>query len=261
MSDLELMSPADLAGLSKKVADACKDIVEKTAIEIQKRRYVKVEGWQAIANGFGCVGSARNVEKVFDPADDRFLGFRAIGEVRRLKDMEVISTGEGFVGVDEPRWFGGKSEVWDREKRKMVTKEFKPAPEYSVRAMVQTRAISRACRGAFAFIIVLIGGKKEYSTTPAEEVGDDEPGHEKTMKPAKTPEQAENADAWRNYTCTYGTKGGPLRGKQLGELTDANLEFVYGKFVASGQAVSPQDQKMVEGLKLWKDWFDSHNAE
>lgn len=123
------------------VAGVCKDIVQETAQKIGGRKYVRVEGWQAIATAHGCVASARDVEKIEG-------GWRAIGEVRRMDNGQVIATAEGFLGEDEPVW----------AKR----------PEYAKRAMCQTRAISRACRSAFAHVVVLIGGGLE--TTPAEEV-------------------------------------------------------------------------------------------
>ena len=123
------------------VAGVCKDIVQETAQRIGGRKYVRVEGWQAIATAHGCVASARDVERIEG-------GWRAIGEVRRMDNGSVIATAEGFLGEDEPVW----------AKR----------PEYAKRAMCQTRAISRACRSAFAHVVVLIGGGLE--TTPAEEV-------------------------------------------------------------------------------------------
>jgi hypothetical protein len=123
------------------VAGVCKDIVHQTAQSIGGRKYVRVEGWQAIATAHGCVASARDVERIDG-------GWRAIGEVRRMDTGATIATAEGFLGEDEPVW----------AKR----------PEYAKRAMAQTRAISRACRSAFAHVVVLIGGGLE--TTPAEEV-------------------------------------------------------------------------------------------
>src|SRR5689334_15509469 len=72
------------------VAGVCKEIVLKTAMELQGKKYVRVEGWQSIAVAFGCAASSRDVERI--PG-----GFRAIGEVRRMSDGQVISTAEGFV--------------------------------------------------------------------------------------------------------------------------------------------------------------------
>jgi hypothetical protein len=60
----------------------------------------------------------------------------------------VICEAEGFVGDDERTW----------AKR----------DEFAKRAMAQTRAISRACRSAFAFIVTYMDAGLE--TTPAEEV-------------------------------------------------------------------------------------------
>ena len=124
-------------------AGLCGEIVKRTAKQIQGRKYVQVEGWQSIANAFGCFAAARDVERVQG-------GFRAVGEVRRVVDgaVLVLSTAEGFVGDDEKTWAGRH--------------------EYAKRAMAQTRAISRACRSAFAFVVTLIDG--DLSTTPAEEV-------------------------------------------------------------------------------------------
>lgn len=131
------------------VAGVCREIVNATAQQIGAKRYVRVEGWQSIAIAHGCVASARDVERLED-------GFRCIGEVKRMDTGQVISQAEGFLGDDE--------EMWSKR------------PVYARRAMVQTRAISRACRSAFAHIVVLID--RNLSTTPAEEVphgGFDEP--------------------------------------------------------------------------------------
>src|SRR6188768_4024409 len=123
------------------VAGAIKDFAVRKCVMIQGKKYPPVEVWQAVANGFGCVASAKDVEVVEG-------GIRAIGEVRRVHDGIVIATGEGFVGTDEGTW----------EKR----------PLFARRAMAQTRAISRACRAAFAFVLPLIDAG--LSTTPAEEM-------------------------------------------------------------------------------------------
>jgi uncharacterized protein (DUF3820 family) len=141
------------------VAGACRAIVKETCQRIGQKDYVRVEGWQAIAVAHGCVASARDVERLED-------GYRCIGEVKRMDNGQVISQAEGFLGDDEPMW----------EKR----------PTYAKRAMCQTRAISRACRSAFAHIVVLID--KSLSTTPAEEVphgGFDDINTDKYEKPVK----------------------------------------------------------------------------
>jgi len=126
---------------STDAATLCGDIVKATATKIQGKRYVTVEGWQAIAVAHGCVASSRDVEMIEG-------GIRAIGEIRRMSDGGVIATAEGFLGDDEQMW----------AKR----------PMFARRAMAQTRAISRACRSAFAHVVILID--RELGTTPAEEM-------------------------------------------------------------------------------------------
>lgn len=148
---------AEVYRASTDAAGLCREIVLKTAQNIQGRKYVKVEGWQAIAIAHGCTASAEEVERV---TDEGMSGFRAIGVVRRMSDGAEIARAEGFLGDDES--------VWSKR------------PVYARRAMVQTRAISRACRSAFAHVVVLIDAN--LSTTPAEEVPEggfeDEPRHQ-----------------------------------------------------------------------------------
>lgn len=144
---LELVTdkPQELMRRATDVAGICKEIVLKTAVQIQGRKYVKCEGWMSIATAHGCIASSRDVQKVEG-------GYKAIGEIRRIADGVLLAQAEGFVGMDE-------------------TKTWAQRPEYACRAMAQTRAISRACRAAFAHVVVLMDAG--LSTTPAEEVPDD----------------------------------------------------------------------------------------
>lgn len=140
---------------STDAASLCKNIVLARAVTIQGRRYVPVEGWQAIAVAHGCAASARDVTRIDG-------GFRAVGEIRRMSDGVMIAEAEGFVGEDEPVWFGGEVHAYGK------VKKHPKRPDYAIRAMAQTRAISRACRSAFAHVVVLID--EGLSTIPAEEV-------------------------------------------------------------------------------------------
>jgi hypothetical protein len=137
---------------STEAANLCKEIVVATSSNIQGRRYVAVEGWQAIAVAHGCAASARDVERIDG-------GVRAIGEIRRMSDGQLIATAEGFVGEDETTWFGGK------DKRGKVHEK---RADYAIRAMAQTRAMSRAGRTAFAHVVVMMNAG--LATTPAEEM-------------------------------------------------------------------------------------------
>lgn len=145
-------------------AGLCKEIVLRTAKEIQGRKFVPVEGWQAIAVAHGCVASAGNVERIDG-------GFRAIGRIIRTDTGQEISSAEGFVGDDEQMWL----------KR----------PEYARRAMAQTRAISRACRSAFAHVVVMMNAGLQ--TTPAEEMEFEHTPREKSVNAAPAKPLSEKA--------------------------------------------------------------------
>lgn len=146
--------PAELIRQSSDIAGLCREIVVASAVQIGPKKYVPVEAWQAIATAHNCVAGASNVRKVDG-------GFSAIGEIRRMNDGTLLATAEGFVGDDEPMW----------AKR----------PEFARRAMAQTRAISRACRSAFAHVVVLMNAG--LSTTPAEEM--DSVGEAHTPAPTR----------------------------------------------------------------------------
>lgn len=136
---------------STDVAGACKEIVTRTSIKIQNRKYVPVEGWMAIATAHGCNLSATDVKQVDG-------GISARGIVRRISDGLILGEAEGFVGEDEKTWSN--------------------RPMFARRAMAQTRSMSRAARSVFAHVVVLMDAGLE--TTPAEEMG-----HEIEVKPVE----------------------------------------------------------------------------
>lgn len=133
-------SPSALMRRATDVAGVCREIVTRTAMELNNRKYVRVEGWASIAAAYGCVPTIREVVE-----DER--GIKAIADLVRT-DGTVVASAEGYVGLDEPRWANQAL--------------------YARRGMAQTRAVSRVCRTVFAFVVVLIDEKLQ--TTPAEEI-------------------------------------------------------------------------------------------
>ena len=146
MNDLTIIpdsnNPVANIKRSTDVAGACKEIVSRTSIKIQNKKYVPVEGWMAIATAHGCNLSATDVKQVEG-------GISARGIVRRISDGITLGEAEGFVGDDEKTWSN--------------------RPLFARRAMAQTRAMSRAARSVFAHVVVLMDCGLE--TTPAEEMG------------------------------------------------------------------------------------------
>jgi hypothetical protein len=207
---LELVRPEEnpqhLMRRATDVAGVSREIVLKTAMTIQGRKYVRVEGWQAIAVAHGCVASSKDVERTES-------GFRAIGEIRRVSDGAVIATAEGFVGDDELA-------TWAKR------------PEYAKRAMAQTRAISRACRSAFAHVVVLIDSN--LSTTPAEEVPDEgfnnEPAPPKPAAPRPAQKTTIVTDAAEGDEWNTVLHFGKNKGTTLRDLDSNSLSWYMSKW-------------------------------
>ncbi len=103
------------------------------------------------------------------------------------------------------------------------TKTYQKRPDYAIRAMAQTRAISRACRSAFAHVVVMIDAS--LSTTPAEEV----PDHGFDDAPAAPPRNVTPARQTSRPAAAPDFPGDappePAKAAQptLGERTDAFL--------------------------------------
>ena len=141
------IAPQAIVTRAQKTADACRQIVMKCSIQLHGRGYIQAEGWQALAAATGYSPRIERVEEL-ENGD-----IRAVCSLVRLSDGEIVAQAEGFVGMDEPAW----------NKR----------PRYARRAMAQTRATSRACRSALAWIVPMLG--ENLSTTPAEEMPHDDP--------------------------------------------------------------------------------------
>lgn len=156
-TELELIKPGALMRHATDVAGVCREIVLKTASTIQGKKFVKVEGWQAIATAHGCCLS---IEEVIEDPDGNVVVWSA---VRRLSDGLILAKGQGFVGADEKTW--------------------KNRDRYARRAMAQTRAMSRVARSVFAHVVVLIDANLQ--TTPAEEM----PEEPSTPPPRNIPTQ------------------------------------------------------------------------
>ena len=216
---------------STNIAGLCKDIVLKSAVDIQGRKYVRVEGWMSIATAHGCIATIKSVENTAD-------GVVAVAEIRRQSDGQLLTTAEGFVGRDEPTWYGGEVTRWNKFKNEEVTQKMPKRADYAIRAMAQTRAISRACRTAFAHVVVLMDAGLE--TVPAEEMGvDDEPINVTgtathapagaSADPGSNPDLEEKPvtketlakGGWKFVVIHFGTN---YKGKALGDLSSAQLK-------------------------------------
>lgn len=144
--------PKEISNRVVALAGFVDDIVSKGKLttEIQGRKFVNVEGWQAAGVGLGlsvyivsCVPTG--------PLDDAFNspGFVAVGELRN-RDGQAISRAEASCERDESAW--------------------KNRNNYALRSMAQTRVTGKLFRQVLGFVMTVAG----YAGTPAEEVSEGE---------------------------------------------------------------------------------------
>lgn len=264
--------PMELIRKATDIASVCKAIVEKTAMTIQDKKYVKVEGWMSIATAHGCVASAGEVQYV-PKTDHSAGGFRAVGEIRRIDNGQVIATAEGFVGEDEATWFGGLIET--RSGPKTLAKR----PDYAIRAMAQTRAVSRACRTAFAHVVVMMDAG--LSTTPAEEVPlggfedradratpvtqTTQATEPKTTRPVEVPREngaykLPEGVNWQDVKVHFGKN----KGSRLGDLEDRTISWYAEKWepkpYGNATDISNDDKMLLAAVNAWADEQDERDG-
>ena len=209
MSKNEIITQDNEAALqmqkTSNVADVCRDIVKKTAVNIHNKSYVQVEGWQSIATAHGCV--AGSDAPIYIDGPDK--GYQAKGYITHIATGNVISTAYGFVGEDEVTWAN--------------------RPAYAKQAMAQTRAISRACRSAFAHVVVLMNEGLEV--TPAEEVPAE--GFKDNYNPTSAKQHTKDivaANAGSGHWSSFAIPFGKNKGKTLGELGANSVKWYWEKW-------------------------------
>lgn len=129
-------------------ANALKDIIDKQnlAVVINGKKFVKCEGWQVLGALLKCTPRITRVEKVDN-------GYIAEAEVVNING-QVLSKAQAMCLSTEKikKRDGTTVERWE--------------DEYAVMSMAQTRAVSKAFRLGFSWIINIAG----YEVTPAEEM-------------------------------------------------------------------------------------------
>lgn len=224
--DLTIQDNNPIANIKRStdVAGACKEIVTRTSIKIQNRKYVPVEGWMAIATAHGCNLSASDVKQVDG-------GISAKGLVKRISDGIILGEAEGFVGDDEKTWSN--------------------RPLFARRAMAQTRAMSRAARSVFAHVVVLMDAGLE--TTPAEEMGHEievkavqSTPQREIMQPTPEPVQPKSTSVAKPETKQVDVNQTYSKFKTA--ISESLLQFDVGRFIKANQTFEKYIDKLPEDI-------------
>lgn len=135
----------DNAGELVAFAQTLKQVIveQRLYTNIQGKNYALVEAWQFAG---GALKALPVVTELTDLSDDKQIKYRAVVEIRRLDNANVIASGFAI--------------CTNKEKGKQYF------DEYAIASMAQTRAIGKAYRTAFGWLMKLAG----YEATPAEEM-------------------------------------------------------------------------------------------
>ena len=220
MNELVIQENNPLANIKRStdVAGACKEIVTRTSIKIQNRKYVPVEGWMAIATAHGCNLSATDVKQIDG-------GISARGIVRRISDGVILGEAEGFVGDDEKTWAN--------------------RPLFARRAMAQTRSMSRAARSVFAHVVVLMDAGLE--TTPAEEMGHEIEVNKSEVAKVATSQTVKNEPVKSSLDEVYS--------KYKTAICESILQFDISRFIKANNLFQKYIEKLPPDLYDEYEWF------
>lgn len=158
---VEVSSPKGMMDFAKTLKKFIAD--EKLFTVISSKAYVHVEGWQFVYGAMGIVPIIKSVDRI-ETDDPKEVKYKAFVELKRVSNGEIVGAGVAFCSNKESK------------KRSFE--------EYAVASMAQTRAISKAGRLGFGWLMKVAG----YEATPAEEMEEDMASG---GKPAATEEPAD----------------------------------------------------------------------
>jgi len=179
--------PAQMIAKATALADALSAMVTKQKLytEIRGKKYPHVEAWQTIGRMDNVV--ARESQPPIRHEDGSYEAF-----------VELIRLSDGMV-------VGGASALCGTKDDSAGRQDWSKASEPSRRSMASTRAISRAFRGQYAWIMALAG----YEPTPADEMPDE---RGETHQPAsRAPQPVVDDGGLVGKAFTQGTQDYQLR--------------------------------------------------
>ena len=227
-------SPQAVLEEAGRAAKALKDVVvnTKASIKLGESEHLKSEGWQTLGHFYGL--TARITETRFVQYGSA-QGWESVAELVHVASGKVISRAESMCMNDEDKWSArakyeyvyvkksggysiedpGKDEIiWEdnpakpgkkrpRKERTKIGEE--RVPQFQLKSMSQTRAISKVHSNVLKWVVVLAG----YNPTPAEEVeetddefGGNEPASDAIQQPQRKSRSQQQPDRSNNDLVT-----------------------------------------------------------
>lgn len=163
LKNLNMNSPEDMVKVAKEVARYVTS--NALSVQIQGKPYVMVEGWQFTAGILGLVGMVEEVtnQSSYDEVIFKWESFyqgKNYAKEHKTKHFKYMAKAV-FKNPETGAVVGQGFALCTNEEKKKHTFD-----EFAIMSHAQTRAIGKAARMAFAFIIKAAG----YQPTPAEEM-------------------------------------------------------------------------------------------
>jgi hypothetical protein len=170
------ISPRKFIEEATEKAAVLAEIIEKQKvyINIRNRKYVRCEGWTTLARMMGYIPTIKKVEVVYDKDGniEKAIATAALVDIRTGIEF---TTAESMCSVKEKNWT-------DRD-------------EYAIRSMAQTRAVSKVCRLALSWVMVLAG----FEATPAEEMLEENETNSITIDTSKPQQPIQTQQSIQTY--------------------------------------------------------------
>lgn len=153
----------------------------------QGREHLYFEAWSFLANMYRVTPRIKETRLV---QIGDVTGYEAYAEAFHVPSGIVISTADSMCLDDEENWDMRPEYEWrgPSNAREKIKVGERPVPLFQLRSMAQTRAMSRALKGPFSWIVAMAG----YAPTPAEDMGKrGEPSQSKQQSSAPQQKAAE----------------------------------------------------------------------
>lgn len=130
------------------------------------------------------------------------LGYEAVAEAFHVPSGIVIGIADSMCLNDEPNWSMRPTYEWDPQARRKVCTGEAPVPLFQLRSMAQTRAMAKALKGPFSWVIAMAG----YAPTAAEEMA---PAHQAESAPQPSQPIQPPRERQPEPEANGGTQSGP----------------------------------------------------
>lgn len=189
------VEPSGIIQRATDIANKLTPIIDNAKLyrEIGGKKHVYAEGWTTMAALLGVFPStvyARRIEREGE------IVYEAKVVLRHLSGYEV-GAGEAICSSRERNWSN--------------------RDEYAIKSMAQTRAVGKACRLSFSWIMALAG----YAAAPAEEMVDAKP----SIKPPRTTAQPIETEIEFQ---------GPKEKPKTGKISDKQRALLFARWKKVG---------------------------